>query len=162
MPTSHHKFVFTFIIFFKNLCCYKVNTYLCNALSLISYIKAAQMAESVDALVSNTSGAIRAGSTPALGTEFIRSSVDIQCLNVFVFIILCVMKFLINLFVIPIKFYQHYISPLTPPSCRFTPTCSQYAIEALQKHGVIKGLYLAIKRIIRCHPWGGSGYDPVP
>ena len=120
------------------------------------------MAESVDALVSNTSGAIRAGSTPALGTEFIRSSVDIQCLNVFVFIILCVMKFLINLFVIPIKFYQHYISPLTPPSCRFTPTCSQYAIEALQKHGVIKGLYLAIKRIIRCHPWGGSGYDPVP
>ena len=62
----------------------------------------------------------------------------------------------------PIRFYQRYISPLTPPACRFTPTCSQYAIEALRKHGPVKGLLLAIWRILRCNPWGGSGYDPVP
>ncbi|MBO5882175.1 MAG: membrane protein insertion efficiency factor YidD [Alistipes sp.] len=54
------------------------------------------------------------------------------------------------------------ISPLKPFSCRFTPTCSAYAIEALRKHGPIKGLLLAIWRILRCNPWGGSGYDPVP
>ena len=64
--------------------------------------------------------------------------------------------------IVPIRFYQRVISPMTPPACRFTPTCSQYAVEALQKHGPIKGLYLAIRRILRCHPWGGSGYDPVP
>ncbi|MFI3278176.1 MAG: membrane protein insertion efficiency factor YidD [Rikenellaceae bacterium] len=58
--------------------------------------------------------------------------------------------------------YRRCISPFTPPSCRFTPTCSQYAVEALQKHGLIKGSYLTIRRILRCHPWGGSGYDPVP
>ena len=61
-----------------------------------------------------------------------------------------------------IRFYQVAISPLKPPSCRFTPTCSQYAIEAIKKYGPFKGLYLAIRRILRCHPWGGSGYDPVP
>ena len=60
-----------------------------------------------------------------------------------------------------VKFYQYCISPLTPASCRYTPTCSQYAIEALQKFGVIKGGYMALKRILRCHPWGGHGYDPV-
>ena len=65
-------------------------------------------------------------------------------------------------FIFLVRFYQICISPLKPPTCRFTPTCSQYAIEALRKYGPIKGLYLAIKRIIRCHPWGGSGYDPVP
>ena len=64
--------------------------------------------------------------------------------------------------VLPIRFYQTAISPYTPPSCRFTPTCSEYARQALLKHGPIKGLYLAIRRILRCHPWGGSGYDPVP
>lgn len=64
--------------------------------------------------------------------------------------------------VVLVKFYQICISPLKPPTCRFTPTCSSYAIEALQKHGPIKGTYLAVKRILRCHPWGGSGYDPVP
>lgn len=69
---------------------------------------------------------------------------------------------LIFILITPIKFYRSYISPLTPPSCRFTPTCSQYALEAIQKHGPFKGLYLAVKRILRCHPWGGSGYDPVP
>lgn len=61
-----------------------------------------------------------------------------------------------------IRGYQTYISPLTPPSCRYAPTCSHYAAEALQKYGAIKGSWLAIKRISRCHPWGGSGYDPVP
>ena len=62
----------------------------------------------------------------------------------------------------PIRFYQKYISPLKPPTCRFTPTCSQYAIEAIRKHGPFKGLALAVWRILRCNPWGGSGYDPVP
>ena len=61
-----------------------------------------------------------------------------------------------------VKFYRYCISPLTPASCRFTPTCSQYAIEAIRKYGPIKGCWLAAKRIGRCHPWGGSGYDPVP
>jgi len=60
-----------------------------------------------------------------------------------------------------IRFYQICISPLKPPSCRFVPTCSEYAMEALQKHGLFKGLYLATRRIFRCHPWGGHGYDPV-
>lgn len=63
---------------------------------------------------------------------------------------------------LPIWFYQKAISPYTPPSCRFTPTCSEYARQALLKHGPVKGLWLAIRRILRCHPWGGSGYDPVP
>ena len=61
-----------------------------------------------------------------------------------------------------VRFYQVCISPLKPACCRFTPTCSAYAIEALRKHGPIKGLWLAIWRILRCNPWGGSGYDPVP
>jgi len=64
--------------------------------------------------------------------------------------------------VVPIIFYQRCISRYTPPSCRFTPTCSEYAKQALRKHGPIKGLVLAIWRILRCNPWGGSGYDPVP
>lgn len=71
-------------------------------------------------------------------------------------------KYLTSLLLIPIYFYKYCISPLTPPSCRYTPTCSEYAVQALKKHGPFKGLYLAIKRILRCHPWGGSGYDPVP
>ena len=62
----------------------------------------------------------------------------------------------------PIRFYQRYISPLKPATCRFTPTCSQYAIQAISKHGPFKGLALAVWRILRCNPWGGSGYDPVP
>ena len=61
-----------------------------------------------------------------------------------------------------VKCYQYCISPLTPPSCRFTPTCSQYAAEALRKHGPLKGSWLTLRRLMRCHPWGGSGYDPVP
>ena len=71
-------------------------------------------------------------------------------------------KILIAPAVLLIKFYQLFISPLTPPSCRYTPTCSQYALEAFRKHGPLKGLYLTVRRLLRCHPWGGSGYDPVP
>ncbi|MFL1684084.1 MULTISPECIES: membrane protein insertion efficiency factor YidD [Bacteroidales] len=63
---------------------------------------------------------------------------------------------------IPIYFYRACISPLKPPTCRFVPTCSEYAIQAIKKYGPLKGTCLAIKRILRCHPWGGSGYDPVP
>ena len=61
-----------------------------------------------------------------------------------------------------VRFYQVVVSPLKPPSCRYTPTCSQYALEALKKYGAFKGGWLAIKRISSSHPWGGSGYDPVP
>lgn len=77
--------------------------------------------------------------------------------------LLCKLRHIIVwLLILPIRFYQIAISPLTPAACRFTPTCSQYAIEALRRHGPFKGLWLAVKRILRCHPWGGSGYDPVP
>ena len=61
-----------------------------------------------------------------------------------------------------IRFYQAAISPRTPPSCRFTPTCSSYAIQALERFGFWKGSYLAIRRVLRCNPFGGSGYDPEP
>lgn len=69
---------------------------------------------------------------------------------------------LVAVLIAPIVFYRRFVSPFTPPACRFTPTCSQYALEALRKHGPFKGLYLAVRRLLRCHPWGGSGYDPVP
>ena len=65
-------------------------------------------------------------------------------------------------FIALILFYRRCISPLKPPTCRFTPTCSQYALEAFRKYGPFKGFWLSLKRILRCHPWGGSGYDPVP
>ena len=71
-------------------------------------------------------------------------------------------RILVWLLLLPIRFYQVAITPYTPPSCRFTPTCSEYARQALIKHGPVKGLALAISRILRCNPWGGSGYDPVP
>ena len=61
-----------------------------------------------------------------------------------------------------IKLYQGAISPLLPSSCRYTPTCSQYGIEAFKKHGFFKGGWLTIKRILSCGPWGSSGHDPVP
>jgi putative membrane protein insertion efficiency factor len=61
-----------------------------------------------------------------------------------------------------VRFYQLAISPWTPPACRFTPTCSAYAIDALREHGARRGLWLSVRRIARCHPWGGYGYDPVP
>lgn len=65
-------------------------------------------------------------------------------------------------FILLIRFYQVCISPLKPASCRFTPTCSQYGLEAFRRHGSVKGLILTVWRILRCNPWGGSGYDPVP
>jgi putative membrane protein insertion efficiency factor len=68
----------------------------------------------------------------------------------------------IFLTLIPIYFYKYFISPLTPASCRFLPTCSDYALQAIKKYGPFKGGYLAIRRILRCHPWGGHGFDPVP
>ena len=71
-------------------------------------------------------------------------------------------KMLTQLLILPIRFYQLAISPHFPASCRYTPTCSRYAIEALRLHGPFRGLLLALRRIGRCHPWGGSGYDPVP
>ena len=61
-----------------------------------------------------------------------------------------------------VKIYQYLISPIFPPKCRFTPTCSNYMIEAIEKRGLIIGLYLGLKRIFSCHPWGKHGYDPVP
>jgi len=61
-----------------------------------------------------------------------------------------------------VRFYQVAISPYLPSSCRYNPTCSHYTIEALQKHGIFKGGWLATKRIISCNPWGSKGYDPVP
>jgi len=64
--------------------------------------------------------------------------------------------------IFPVLVYQYTISPLFPASCRYTPTCSQYAKEAILKHGVFKGGWMAIKRIISCNPWGGHGHDPVP
>lgn len=64
--------------------------------------------------------------------------------------------------VLLVRFYQVAISPFTPSTCRYNPTCSHYAIEALKKRGLIIGGWLSLKRIISCHPWGGSGYDPVP
>ena len=67
-----------------------------------------------------------------------------------------------SVFIILIKFYQRTISPWTPSSCRYTPTCSTYAVDALKKYGLRKGGLLALKRIGSCHPWGGDGYDPVP
>ena len=65
-------------------------------------------------------------------------------------------------FVLLIKFYHIFMSLLKPPTCHFTPTCSQYSLEAFRKYGPLKGFWLSLKRILRCHPWGGSGYDPVP
>ncbi|MEM7659306.1 MAG: membrane protein insertion efficiency factor YidD [Bacteroidota bacterium] len=65
-------------------------------------------------------------------------------------------------FVFLVRMYQYGISPWFPRSCRYTPTCSQYAVEAIQLHGPIKGGWMAAKRIGSCHPWGGHGYDPVP
>jgi putative membrane protein insertion efficiency factor len=67
-----------------------------------------------------------------------------------------------SVFLAVIRFYRLAISPITPPACRFTPTCSAYAQEAIEKHGAGRGGWLALRRIFRCHPFGGKGYDPVP
>ena len=71
-------------------------------------------------------------------------------------------RVLIYPFVAFVRFYQIAISPYTPSTCRYIPTCSHYTIEALQKRGLFVGSWLAFKRIMSCNPWGGSGYDPVP
>ena len=73
-----------------------------------------------------------------------------------------VKKVLAWVLLLPIRFYQVCITPYTPPSCRFQTTCTEYARQAILKHGPFKGLALAVWRILRCNPWGGSGYDPVP
>ena len=73
-----------------------------------------------------------------------------------------VSKLIISILIVPIKIYKIFISPILPNACRYYPTCSEYSIEALKKHGPIKGSYLAIKRILSCNPWGGSGIDMVP
>ncbi len=67
-----------------------------------------------------------------------------------------------TVFLVLIKIYQYFISPLTGASCRYTPTCSQYGVEAIQKYGAFKGGWLTLKRIASCNPWGGHGHDPVP
>ncbi|WP_081208977.1 membrane protein insertion efficiency factor YidD [Salegentibacter sediminis] len=71
-------------------------------------------------------------------------------------------KILAYPFILLVKFYRNFISPLTPASCRYTPTCSQYSLTALERFGLFKGGWLSIKRIVSCNPWGGKGYDPVP
>ena len=69
---------------------------------------------------------------------------------------------LVQVILLPVYIYRRVISPMTPPSCRHIPTCSQYAIEAVNIHGPVKGFLMATNRILHCHPWGTSGYDPVP
>lgn len=72
------------------------------------------------------------------------------------------MVILRQMVIAPIRFYQKFISPATPPTCRFQPTCSHYALESVQTHGVVKGLLLGIVRILKCHPFHRGGFDPVP
>ena len=72
------------------------------------------------------------------------------------------MKWLLKIYILPIKLYQWTLSPLLGSTCRFTPSCSNYAIDAIEEWGIFKGTWIGIKRIFRCHPWGGHGYDPVP
>ncbi len=67
-----------------------------------------------------------------------------------------------RLFLLPIRFWQRVVSPLLPPTCRFSPTCSQYGVEAVQEHGILRGSALTIWRVLRCHPFTRGGYDPVP
>jgi putative membrane protein insertion efficiency factor len=71
-------------------------------------------------------------------------------------------KLIGSFFLLLIKIYQYLLSPMLGASCRFTPTCSQYGVEAIQKHGPFKGGWLTLKRIGKCHPWGSHGHDPVP
>jgi putative membrane protein insertion efficiency factor len=72
------------------------------------------------------------------------------------------MSFLKQIFIFPVRLYQWFISPLLGKNCRFDPTCSHYMIQAIEEWGILKGIYLGIKRIGKCHPWGPHGYDPVP
>jgi putative membrane protein insertion efficiency factor len=72
------------------------------------------------------------------------------------------MNLVSRVLIVPIRVWQLTFSKILPPTCRYAPSCSAYTIEALQRHGPVKGLWLGLKRIGRCHPWGSSGYDPVP
>ncbi len=78
------------------------------------------------------------------------------------YLIRTIKKLLTWLFIGLIRFYQGALSPYLPPSCRYTPTCSEYGLEAIRKHGPFRGGWLTVRRLSSCHPWGGSGYDPVP
>ena len=71
-------------------------------------------------------------------------------------------RWLSNILTALVQFYRKFISPFTPASCRYQPTCSSYMLDAIETHGALRGFWLGLKRIGRCHPWGGSGYDPVP
>lgn len=71
-------------------------------------------------------------------------------------------KVAVRLMELPVHFYRLCISPMLPRCCRYTPTCSQYALDALRLHGPLRGSWLTLRRLLRCHPWGGSGWDPVP
>ena len=75
---------------------------------------------------------------------------------------LMIKRWAIQLAILPIYAYQYLIAPLIADTCRFSPSCSTYTREAITKHGIIKGIRLGIRRLSRCHPWGGKGYDPVP
>lgn len=83
-------------------------------------------------------------------------------MKVLIFIFRTISKSLSFVLIVLIKMYQFAISPFFPPSCRFTPTCSVYGLQAIKKYGPFKGGWLTFKRILSCHPWGKSGYDPVP
>ncbi len=72
------------------------------------------------------------------------------------------MSYFARMLALPVRVYRALLSPLLGPSCRYYPTCSDYALQSLERHGAARGLWLAVKRISRCHPWGGSGLDPVP
>lgn len=78
------------------------------------------------------------------------------------FLIKWIRTLLVWILIIPVRIYQWIISPWLPKTCRYHPSCSQYAIEALREHGPVTGILLGTKRILSCHPWGGHGYDPVP
>ncbi len=73
-----------------------------------------------------------------------------------------ILRLLGMLLILPVRLYQYLISPLLPPSCRYTPSCSHYMVEAIREWGPFRGLWMGIRRILSCHPWGGHGHDPVP
>ncbi len=66
-----------------------------------------------------------------------------------------------RVFVLPVRLYQRIISPILPPACRYTPTCSEYTVQAIERYGVVVGSLKGMRRLLRCHPWGGSGHDPL-
>lgn len=95
-------------------------------------------------------------------TNFLKKAADLFPLNILLFVLKLAQKILVWILVKIVRFYQYFISPLFPPSCRYYPSCSNYAIEALKVHGALKGSYLAIKRILKCNPYFPGGVDKVP